>query len=250
MVTSQPDRFPDDPLEFAAQVAGYAAAAMSKAGRETNWPDTAQGNALKLVIGDIGEHSETLVAAARAGYWSVVGSLERLIFERIEVLMGSAASERYAKAYLDSIVEGMNERGTGPAKRARPEDAPFDAFLGTLTIPKEMAEEWRAANLLIKNLKSAYFVHPTAMGPLLSDGIRNRTIQAEAPWGEVLAYFVMAVTFSLTAAARLKCASPVELFRALDGTTKAAAKLSTFSFPEMRAIYEHIAAKARPLAAS
>lgn len=85
-------------------VARYVAASLSKAARESAWPDDAPGNAVGLLVRDLGEFAEAMVACAVAGYWSPAKAFERLYLERIEVLMGAVADPNVGRRYLDSVL--------------------------------------------------------------------------------------------------------------------------------------------------
>ena len=56
-------------------VAGYLASALTQASREGEWPDSVAGNAPRLLIQDLGEFAEAMVASARASYCSVTKAL-------------------------------------------------------------------------------------------------------------------------------------------------------------------------------
>jgi hypothetical protein len=232
-------------LEFGAGIARYLGHALGLAD-QSEWPDTAQGNAVRLLTADIAEHFKVCAAAGDAHMWSAASGLERLIFERLELLMGCIASEKYSRSYLDSVLKPLNERGTGPRKRARAEDAPLETFFKQFEIDAEQADEWRQGHLFLKDLKSELFVHPTAVGPMLTRGTSDGSIDEAPLYAELIMYGATASSFVVMAGHKLKCAVPVELIRGLDGAWQATKALDAFDFPQTREIYETIARRATP----
>jgi hypothetical protein len=94
-----------------SDVAGYMAASLTKTARECQWPDNAFGNAARLLIQDLGEFGQAIVACGRANFWSPAKALERMFLERVEVLMGAGSEERVATRYLDSVVTANIRQG-------------------------------------------------------------------------------------------------------------------------------------------
>lgn len=233
--------------DFAAGVLQYIANALHKTS-EAEWSDDAQGNAVRLLLQDIAEHLDVIVAAARVGYWSAASGIERLLFDRIEMLMGAAASERYAKAYLDSVLKPLNDAKTAPTKKARPEDAPLEEFFRSIGINPAMAQSWRNGHIVIKNTKSNLFVHGTAIGPMLSRGARDGSIDVRALWAELTNLAATACMFAVLTAGLRRTVIEPDAIRALDGAWQVTGALEEFDFPELKEIYEILASRVVPVA--
>lgn len=198
-----------------ADVAGYIAAALSRISRECNWPDGISGNAARLLTQDLGEFAEAMVACGKANYWSPAKALERMFIERVEVLMGASADQSVAKRYLDSVATAPSDsRRNRPAKKARPEDA-LSQFFAKANLTADDRTGFRTSWLELKDLASEWFVHPTAMGPLLSRGVRYEGDDAVGHWALLIQLLAFGCLFSLAAANPLGVTLPVEAFRSL-----------------------------------
>ncbi|MCL4231012.1 MAG: hypothetical protein KJ053_05485 [Dehalococcoidia bacterium] len=196
-------------------MAAYIAATLSRIGREADWPDGISGNAARLLTQDLGEFAEAMVACGRANYWSPAKALERMFAERVEVLMGASADQSVAKRYLDSVVTAPTEsRPNRPAKKARPEDA-LGQFFARADVTADDRAGFRASWLELKDLASKWFVHPTAMGPLLSRGVREDGDDAVDHWVLLIQLLASGCLFSLAAANPLGVTLPVEAIRSL-----------------------------------
>jgi hypothetical protein len=196
-------------------VAGYIAVTLSRISRETDWPDGISGNAARLLTQDLGEFAEAMVACGKANYWSPAKALERMFMERVELLMGASTDHGVAKRYLDSVVTAPTKsRPNRPAKKARPEDA-LGQFFARANVTADDRSGFRASWLELKNLASEWFVHPTAMGPLLSRGVREDGDDAVDHWALLIQLLAFGCLFSLAAANPLGVTLPVEAIRSL-----------------------------------
>lgn len=197
------------------EVAGYVAATLTRISRESDWPDGISGNAARLLTQDLGEFAEAMVACGKANYWSPAKALERMFIERVEVLMGASADQGVATRYLDSVVTAPREsRPNRPAKRARPEDSLGQFFAKANVTPDDRAG-FRTSWLELKDVASEWFVHPTAMGPLLSHGVREDGDDAVDHWALLIQLLAFGCLFSLAAGNPLGVTSPVEAIRSL-----------------------------------
>lgn len=229
-----------------AEVAGYIAAALTKISRESEWPDNISGNAARLLTQDLGEFAEAMVAAGRANYWSPAKAMERMFIERVEVLMGASADPAVAKRYLDSVVaEPVVERPNRPAKRARPEDALGQFFLKT-SMSKDDKAGFRQSWIELKNSASEWFVHPTAMGPLLSRETRENPNEADDHWSLLIQILTNGCIFSVVAANPLGATIPVEAVRGLYAAGKSLEEFGKGIGGTLLGIHAAIAERATP----
>jgi hypothetical protein len=184
--------------------AGFIAAALTKTANKCDWPDGLRGPAAQLVIQDLGEFAQTMVACGRANFWSPAKALERLFIERTEVLLGVVADERVAKRYLETVaIPAADPQDVKPAKRARAEDA-FDVHIRSLGLRANEVESYRRSWQQMKDIASDWFVHPTAMGPLRSRAIRTGEDDALGEWVRLIELMANACAYALVAAHRLE----------------------------------------------
>lgn len=229
-----------------SEVAGYIAAALTKTSREAEWPDTISGNAARLLTQDLGEFAEAMVAAGRANYWSPAKALERLFIERVEVLMGASADAAVAKRYLDSVVaEPTADRPNRPAKRARPEDA-LGQFFSKTGMSDDDRSGFRASWVELKNSASEWFVHPTAMGPLLSRETRENPNEADDHWALLIQLLANGCIFAVAAANPLGATISVEAVRGLYAAGKSLKELGKGIGDTLLEIHAAIAERATP----
>ncbi len=195
--------------------AGYMAASITKAAHECAWPDDIAGNAARLLIQDLGEFAETMMACGKAGYWSPARALERMFLERVEVLMGAMMDSRVAKRYLDTVVaEPKDTSPLKPSKRARPEDA-LESYFKALSMSPEDEQASRESLLTLKGVASDWFVHPTAMGPFLSKWVREGDSDGADEWANLVQVLCYGCVNVIAAANRLHLTPPIEILRAL-----------------------------------
>ncbi|HWO94516.1 MAG TPA: hypothetical protein VNL92_07105 [Dehalococcoidia bacterium] len=229
-----------------SDVAQYIAAAFTKLSHEGHWPDNVDGNAARLLIQDLGEFAEVMVAAGRAHYWSPANALGRLFIERVEVLMGACVDNAVSKRYLDSVVaEPTAERPNRPAKRVRPEDA-VGRFLSRSGLGAEDQASFRAALVDVKNLYSEWFVHPRVMAPLLSRAAGESENGVEEYWSHMIQLLAFGCSVSLLAANRLQVTIPVECVRALYAAGKCLEQLGNVYSEGVLDLHATIAERAVP----
>ena len=222
-------------------VAGYMAVSLTKTARECGWPDDLRGNAAKLLIQDLGEFGQAMVACGRANFWSPAKALERMFIERVEVLMGASVDASIAKRYLDTIVKTAGtEAPLKPATRARSEDA-FDVYVRAVGLSGDEREEFRRQWLALKNISSDWFVHPTAMGPLLSAQVQINADEAAANWGLLIQLLASGCVWAIAVANPLKVTLHPEIVRSLDGAAKCLQELGSKNWRGVSELHSLIA---------
>lgn len=226
-----------------SELAGYVAAALTKASRDTDWPDDLNGNAARFLVQDLGEFAEAMVAAGRANYWSPAKALERLFIERVEVLMGVCVDTGVAKRYLDSVAKSPTEqRPNRPPRKARPEDA-LSTYLAKLSAAGVDPSSFRLAWRELKDLNSEWFVHPTVLGPLLSRNVREGNDEPGSHWVLLLELLAHGCVVTLAAANPLRIALPIEIVRAIHGVGLAISELGKADGRTLLEIHGAIAEK-------
>jgi hypothetical protein len=216
-------------------VAGYMAVSLTKTARECAWPDDLRGNAARLLIQDLGEFGQAMVACGRANFWSPAKALERMFIERVEVLMGASVKVSVARRYLDTIAKpaGVDEP-VKPASKARSEDA-FETYVRAVRLSPERRQEFRRQWLALKAISSDWFVHPTAMGPLLSAQVQADAAEAAENWGLLIQVLASGCVWAITAANPLKVTLHVELVHSIEAATKCLEELGS---PNWRGVGE------------
>lgn len=189
-----------------------------------SWPESPQGTAARLIIRDIAEFGDVMTAAADAGMWSVERALQRLLMERIEVLIAIPADAKFAKRYCDSVkLSPEPDTPTKPRKRARPEDA-FAALERIEHFDKALFQGFREAFRSQKDIASDWFVHPTAMGPLHSLDLAESTDWAaemvDSHWEDLVRMLGMACGLAVSAASVLGVTVEPELVKGLDAAAR------------------------------
>ena len=230
-----------------SDVAGYIAAALTKVSRESAWPDDVSGNAARLLTQDLGEFGEAMVAAGRAHYWSPAKALERMFIERVEVLMGASVDTAVANRYSDYVVaEPKAARSNRPAKRARPEDA-LGQFLSKTGMSSDDRSSFRASWVDLKNTASEWFVHPTAMGPLLSREARESAGEADDHWSPLIQLLAYGCLFAVAAANPIGVTIPVEAVRSIYAAGKCLEQAGNASAETMLQSHAALDVRAVPL---
>ena len=195
--------------------AGYIAVSITKCANDCEWPDDLRGNAARFLVQDLGEFGQAMVACGRATFWSPAKAMQRLFIERIEVLMGATVDSSVAKRFLDSVVVPPEiGKGNRPVKKARGEDA-LASYFHSVPVPAEGVDTYRKAWVTTKSIGSEWFVHPTAMGPLLSHQIQTGEIGAEASWSELIPLLGMGCFWTIAAASQLTVTLHPEIVRSL-----------------------------------
>jgi len=224
-------------------VAQYMVNALNSAAEGCAWPDGIRGNACQLLVQDLGEFGAAMVACARANYWSPALAIERMWIERFEVLMGVVADDKFAKRYLDSVAMDADPvRPLAPRKKARAEDS-VGATGRAAMFSADEVNSFRSTLLVLKDVASDWFVHPTAMGPLLSRSVRDGEQNPAESWGMLVALLSFGCVWAIAAASRCGIAAPLEMLRSLDGAAQVQEQLDVPWSNTLRQIQQDIAAR-------
>ena len=70
-----------------------------------DWPDNSQGSAVAFLAHDLGEHLATIGWALDTGRWAVAKEVERLYFERWQVLIGVVSDAKYAGLCVHRVLK-------------------------------------------------------------------------------------------------------------------------------------------------
>lgn len=223
------------------KVALYMVNALMEAAEKTPWPVGARGVACQLLLQDLAEFGATMVAAARAQYWSPAWALERLWIERLEVLMGVIEDGAFAKRYCDSVLKAPDaSTPLKPKTKARAEDAV--TILGRSTgLSASDLKSFRDALLSLKDSASDWFVHPTALGPSHSRTLRMGGDYPAESWGVIVNLLTFGCLWGVVATNRCGVPTSIELVRAIDGGARVQEQLDSSSAEGLRAIQRYIA---------
>lgn len=186
------------------------------------WSDDDHQTAAALLVKDLGEFAQAIVACAISNFWSPALAMQRLVIERTEVLLGTTFDRDIAKRYLTADAIDPEADRLKPKKRARPEDVAVqarEAFLKHLNLPGEVAS-FRAAIVVMKANASDWYIHPNSMGPQTSFRVQEGIDGPEDHWQAVLMLFAWACLVTLTAGSHLRVSVPAELVRAIDGAVE------------------------------
>ncbi len=128
--------------------------------------------------------------------------------------MGATVDPSVAKRYLDSVADPPADGSAKTRKRARGEDA-FEVYLRKMSRPQKDEEVQRAAWVSMKSLSSDWYVHPTPLGPNMTNSVRMGRTGDSRYWIDLIEILCYGCFYPTAAGNPLKVTLHPEILRAI-----------------------------------